>query len=96
MKSITKNYLGLQRKKSGRISPPSGLAYRTGGSTNNLILTPRFIATKYQISQEHKIFIIGIDLSSAFKTSTHQSLLHKMAASHRSKSNDRSENLKNS
>ena len=75
-----KHYQKLPRKKSVRYLPPSGSAYRTGGSTSNFVLTHCFIATKYQISQHHKIFLTRIDLSSAFDIITHQSLSNKMAS----------------
>ena len=75
-----KYYQKLPRKKSIRYLPPSESAYRTGGSTSNFVLTPYFIAIKYQIYQQHKIFLTGIDLSSAFDTITPQSLSNKMAS----------------
>ena len=60
--------------------PPTQSAYRPGRSTSDIVWAHRFIAAKCQLYQNSQVYIVGIDMSSAFDTIDRRSLLNELTS----------------
>ena len=67
------------KSKVDKYISPSQSAYRNGRSTSDVVWAHRFIIAKCQLYQEYQIYILGIDMSSAFDTIDRISLLKELS-----------------